>query len=292
MRTKELEKLDEINKEKKLTRDIKEKIAKKALNNFLIALDILLLFIILMIAARNLPKETTVLIYKLSSVALFIFTLILFEIAYKKDDDVICIHGIEMFFLSITTLLTPYIFIERTSVFTAIVGAYFTAYYILKNLIIYKKEKNKYLREKNDIMQIVKKESKDNLIKEHNEKIKQKKEENIKEDNKKVTSTKKVGRPKKGNAKPKDKNQENVKQTASKKVGRPRKEDVQDQENSKSKNVENTKDNNMKKEEKTEPKKVGRPRKNSVQEQPKSETKKPGRPKKTNLNNKKEDMKV
>lgn len=188
MKTKELEKLDKINEEKKLTSDIKDKIAKKALNNFLITLDILLLFIILMITARNLPRETSILIYKISSVVLFIFTLILFEIAYKKDDDEICVNGIEMLALSLITLLTPYTFIQKPNTFSLIVGVYFTIYYIIKNFIIYKKEKNKYLREKNDIMQIVKKESKDSFVKEHNEKIRTKEAKK---------ERKKVGRPKK-----------------------------------------------------------------------------------------------
>lgn len=188
METKELEKLDKINEEKKLTSDIKDKIAKKALNNFLIALDILLLFIILMITARNLPKETSILICKIVSVVLFIFTLILFEIAYKKDDDEICINGIEMLALSLITLLTPYTFIQKPNNFSLIVGVYFTIYYIIKNFIIYKKEKNKYLRQINDIMQIVKRESKDSFVKEHNEKMRTKEAKK---------ERKKVGRPKK-----------------------------------------------------------------------------------------------
>lgn len=187
MKKKELEKLDKLNQEKKLTKDVKEKISKKVLNNFLIAVDILLFFIILMIIDRNLNKESTILIYKISSIILFIFTLVLFEIAYKKDNDVLGIHGIEMLVLSIITLFTPYIFIDKTSVFTSIVGAYYTAYYILKNLVIYKKEKNNYLREQSDIKEIVKKESQDKLAQEQ---FAQRKEDG---------KPKKRGRPKKVN---------------------------------------------------------------------------------------------
>lgn len=171
MKKKELAELEKLNKEMKLTDEVKEKIAKKALNNFLIALNILLLFIILMIAARNITKNITILIYKATSIALFIFTLILFEVAYKKDNDEIAIHGIEMFFLSIVTLLTPYIFIEKTSALTSAVGAYFMAYYILKNLVVYKKEKNMYIREKSDISEIIKKESQDPKVKEERNKL-------------------------------------------------------------------------------------------------------------------------
>lgn len=188
MKNKELEKLEKIKEQQKLTKEVKDEIAKKVFSNFLIALDILLLFIVLMVAARNLDKITTVIIYKISSVILFVFTIILFEIAYSKDNDDIAINGIEMLFVSIVTLLTPYIFIQRVSVATSIVGSYVAAYYILKNLIVYRKTKNKYQREQSDIPQIIKKESKDIKAQEEKEKLAQQIEEPVK---------RKRGRPRK-----------------------------------------------------------------------------------------------
>ena len=212
MKKKEIEKLEKLNKEMKLTKEVKNIIAKKALDNFLIALDVLLLFLILIITARKLPKNITLLIYKICSVVLFSFTLFVFEMAYKKDDDDTTIHGIEIFILSVVTLLTPYILVERPTAFTLNVGAYFTAYYILKNLVVYKKEKNKFLRQQSDISQIIKKESKDKIAQEEKEKKnvnqgvqtkkgrpkktvtnKQSEKTNIKE----VSPKKKRGRPKK-----------------------------------------------------------------------------------------------
>lgn len=278
MKAKEIEKLDKINEEKKLSQEIKNEIAKKALNNFLIALDILLLFIILIITSRNLNKEITTMIYKISSTVLLVFTLILFEVAYKKDDDSITVHSIEMLVLSITTLLTPYIFVDRPTTFTLIVGAYFTAYYILKNLVIYKKEKNKYLRQTSDIAQIIKKESQDDLAKKQKEEMRK---QNIKEDKaepQKATSKKKVGRPKKENnelnEKKSNKNQktkakqqiqkENVVEVKTKKAGRPRKTEI-------------------KKEDKA-PRKVERPKKTATTEtEEKTSKRKPGRPKKVTI---------
>ena len=170
MKKKELEKLEKLNEQKKLTPNVRENIRKKVFSNCLIALDILLLFIVLMMAARNLDKSITIIIYKISSVILFLLTLTLFEIAYNKDNYSICINGIEMLFVSIITLLTPYIFIQRTSVATSIVGSYIAAYYILKNLVIYRREKAKFLKEQSDIPQIVKKESKDKKAQEAKQK--------------------------------------------------------------------------------------------------------------------------
>ena len=173
MKKKELETLEKINEERKLNKETKEKIQKKVLKNFLFATVILLFWAILRLLAINLEKQVAILIYKILSIIVFVVTLILFEVAYKKDSDSLAITSIEMFFLSIATLLTPYILINRPSIFTSIIGVYFTSYYVIKNFIIYKKEKKEYLKEKNDITQIVKKESKDELAQEHLEKRKQ-----------------------------------------------------------------------------------------------------------------------
>lgn len=198
MKKKELEQLDKISEKMKLNPEVKHVILKKVLNNFLIALGILLLFIGLIIISRTLKKDTTLLIYKVCSILLFTITLFIFEWAYKKDNDNLCVHGIEMLILSITTLLTPYIFLERPNTFTLIVGDYFTAYYILKNLVVYKKEKNKYVKEQNDIKQIIKKESQDQLAQKEkkHETLQKEKQETIEEPVKK-----KRGRPKKVAAK-------------------------------------------------------------------------------------------
>lgn len=185
MKKKEMEKLDKLNEEKKLTIDVKNKIIEKILNNFFIALDILLLFIILIIAGKKLPKDITLVIYKISSIVFLIFTFCLFEISYKKENDEMAITGIETLFLSIILLLSPYFLIEKPKILTSIMGVYFSAYYTIKNLYIYKKEKIIFLKNKSDINQIIKKESKDELAK----------VEKIKISNKEITKTKR-GRPK------------------------------------------------------------------------------------------------
>lgn len=202
MKKKQLETLEKINEERKLNKETKEYICKKALKNFLFATAILLLFIILMIIARNLEKQVATLIYKILSVCLLLSTLILFEVAYKKDSDSLAVTSIEMFFLTIITLLTPYILISKTNIYTSIVGVYFVVYYSIKNLKIYKAEKNKYINEKSDITQIIKKESQDELAKEQLEKMKQKEE--IKTKKRKPSSAQKT-KTKKDETEPKRK---------------------------------------------------------------------------------------
>lgn len=173
MKKKQLETLEKINEERKLDKETKAVIYKKILKNFLFAIGILVLFITLRFMALNLDKTINILVYKILSVISLAATIILFEAAYKKDDDTLAITSIEMLFLSITLLLAPYILIIRKNVFTSMIGVYFTIYYIIKNLIIYRNKKNKYLQEKSDITQIIKKESKDEMAQEQLEKTKQ-----------------------------------------------------------------------------------------------------------------------
>ncbi len=211
MKKKELETLEKINQERILNKEIKKIISKKVLKNFIFATGILLFFAILKLMAINLEKQLAILIYKVLSVVVLVVTLILFEVAYKKDNDSLAITSIEMFLLSILTLLTPYILINRANIYTSIIGVYFTVYYIIKNFIIYRKEKNKYLKEKNDITQIVKRESQDELAKEQLEKIKQEEKPRkrgrpkkipdtaIKTKETEITVKRKRGRPKKVN---------------------------------------------------------------------------------------------
>lgn len=188
MKKKQLEVLEKINNDRKLDKKTKEKITKKVLKNFIFAIVILLFFIVLKLIATSMEKQIAILIFKVLSVIALTVTLILFELAYKKDNDSIAITSIEMFFLSVITLLTPYILISRTSAYTSSIGVFFVIYFSIKNLIIYRNEKKRYLKEKSDINQIVKKESKDELAQEHLELLRIQKEEKPK---------RKRGRPKK-----------------------------------------------------------------------------------------------
>lgn len=171
MKEKQLETLEKLNEERKLDKETKQKIQKKVLKNFLIAVGILLLWESSKFIAINLEKQIVIFVFKVVSIGMLIVTLFLFELAYKKDDDSIANTSIEMFFLSIAILLAPYVLISKPKIYTSIIDVYFMIYYATKNLYIYKNEKNEYLKEKNDITKIIKKESKDELAQEQLEKI-------------------------------------------------------------------------------------------------------------------------
>lgn len=269
MKEKSLEELEKINESKKLSKEVKDRISNKVFSNLIIAIDILLLFMFFMVAQNRLSKTELSIFYKVTSMLLLMLTLVLFEIAYKKDNDSLCVSGIEMLVLSIIILVAPYFCLEKSATFAEITGSYYAAYYILKNLYIYKKEKKEYLKEKNDIKEIIKKESKDELAIEFNEKVKQ--EENSK-------PAKRVGRPKKEKSEAKIIKEETIKteKVATKKAGRPRKIDSEKVEEPKKVGRPKKTDTQN-----TTPKKVGRPRKTEQKTETEEKPKKVGRPRKT-----------
>ena len=95
---------------------------------------------------------------KISSIIILLISILIFEIAYKKDNGTIAIYGIEILVLSIYVLLIPHI-IERANLeFTnyILVSSYvFTAYYMLKSMIIYTIDRKRYLNSLSDIKDIV-----------------------------------------------------------------------------------------------------------------------------------------
>ena len=80
MKKKELEKLEKINEERMLSKEAKNEIAKKILNNSLIALNLILLFVIFIIISIVLNKEKAILTYKISSFALLFASILLFSV--------------------------------------------------------------------------------------------------------------------------------------------------------------------------------------------------------------------
>lgn len=99
------------------------------------------------------------LFFKISSFTLLIISIIVFEIAYKKDDESIGKNGIEILVVAIYSLLAKYLFkVFNINIQDYIkIGICFAIlYYILKTVIIYTQENKKKLEELSDIKEIVK----------------------------------------------------------------------------------------------------------------------------------------
>ena len=114
MKEKEIEKIEELIQEEKLPKEKKLELKKTIFNNIMECISIIELLVVLMIIAFLPNKQLAIIIYKTTSILALMFSIFLFENAYKKDDGMIAISGIEILVLSIIVLFAPYRFFKNT----------------------------------------------------------------------------------------------------------------------------------------------------------------------------------
>ena len=131
------------------------------LNNLVYASMITIYFMFFNMYAVYTETEIFTQYIKITSFIFLILSIIIFEVAYKKDNDETALNGIEFLVLSIYSLLIQYIpkvFKIDQNIYM-LAGTYiFLIYYGIKNIIIYTKEKKKELDSLSDIKEIVKNE--------------------------------------------------------------------------------------------------------------------------------------
>lgn len=150
---------DMMNK-KHIPKEEEDKIHKKMFENILIA-DILMAFLYL-VSLGALNIETSVFIKDLQvfSISFIIFTIILFEISYKKENGKLAINGVESFAFSVCILSSIYVYtmhMKDFDLYISLVAYTFSIYYIIKAIIISKKMKKQYVQSLSDIEEIIKK---------------------------------------------------------------------------------------------------------------------------------------
>lgn len=152
---------EEIKKSKKIDKKYAKKMNNKIIENGIIAFFVMLLFYAINLGTINIEMSIYQLDLKILSLIMLGITIVLFEIAYKKDNDCIAIHSIESLFVSIIIALLYIPFkklgIEQFRNITILCMVVTFVYYLIKSLIIYIKMKKKYFKDKNDISEIIKK---------------------------------------------------------------------------------------------------------------------------------------
>ena len=138
-----------------------KKYLKKIWVNISIAAILMLYFIIVNILYNKLNHDSLILTLKTLSVIIMAISIIIFEIAYKKDDGIIAITGIEILITAFHTLSILHVVQVSTFDFRIYIltSSYlFAIYFVLKSMMIYTMEKRKYLKSLSDIKNIVKNE--------------------------------------------------------------------------------------------------------------------------------------
>lgn len=136
-------------------------IIRKIFINIIIAIAVMLYLIIINFAYLRLEEQILLKGIKIASLMVLLTSIILFEMAYKKDSGKLAINGIEALVLSFHTLTISHIVSKYNISFETyiLISTYvFAIYYILKSIIIYTDEKRKYLKSLSDIHEIVSKE--------------------------------------------------------------------------------------------------------------------------------------
>lgn len=127
--------------------------------NIVIALIVLAYFILINLVNQDTYSVNNII--KVFTILFLISTITIFEIAYKKDDDIIAINGLETLVITIHSLLINHIISKSGFSFenyTLISALVITSYYVIKTLIMYTRDRKKYLDSLSDISEIVRKE--------------------------------------------------------------------------------------------------------------------------------------
>lgn len=145
----------------KMPKEISHKIVKKIFHNLLRAIAIMVYFAILNLAYMNMNQERLIADIKVFATVFLGIGIYILEKAYKNDSGQTAITAIEVLCLSIHSLsimhiITFYKYDFRLYLLTSsyVIGIY----YVLKTIVIYTKERKKYLSSLSDISEIVKKE--------------------------------------------------------------------------------------------------------------------------------------
>jgi len=170
-------------------KEVNEKYMKKIYLNILKAILIVFYFFVLNLASENISAEHLERGIQLCTMVFLFIAIVIFEIAYRKDDDDLAIQGIEVLVLSAYTLTSQHITKKYNFNFKnySLVASYFFAiYFIVKCIVIYTKGRKEMAEDYSDIKEIVKK---DEPIKK--EATKKQKVNSEDEKTKKVRKTKK-----------------------------------------------------------------------------------------------------
>lgn len=131
---------------------------KQILKNSIVAAIILLCFVGIFIAYSIIQDAIFSRVWQVLTMLLLGTAIVIFEIAYKKDNGIIAINGIEALLFACFVLTVQYIKVRfniDVKLYTIIAGSVFLTYCFLKTFIMYTAGRKKVLNSLSDIADIV-----------------------------------------------------------------------------------------------------------------------------------------
>ena len=152
----------ELDDKNKIPKDVRNHLYRKILKEISIAIFINIFFIIMNYGFTKLEQNLLTHIMQGIAGVFILSTIILFEISYRKSNDELAIHGIELTVLSFIVLFMPYVYFRRGIVFRLLYSmgnVFFSIYYAVKALVVYLISVKKYKNTVSDIKEIVNEEN-------------------------------------------------------------------------------------------------------------------------------------
>jgi len=162
LKEKDIQKLGEkIKENKKLSYKDQQRVNRKVFVSLFMSAIAMFVFIFLLMGYSNISTSNYLVDLKFFAIVAIAVTICIFEYAYKKDNDLLAIIGIESLVASFIILSLPYILeynIYPYQYYLLTFAVAFMVYYIIKTFIIYYRECHRYRKSAKDIKNILKKE--------------------------------------------------------------------------------------------------------------------------------------
>lgn len=190
----------EIEEKRKLPKNVKDEIVVKIFHTLIVAIIIILYFLTVNLFYYNFEAVQFENYMKYYALIIIIATVVMFEVGYRKNSMKFAVIGIELLACGILSLYIPYIFLHTTKMLRLsimILPIPILGYYMIKSLVIFKKDQFHYQNNLSDIKELVKDTEKKSYLEEDSTKTFRAKMQEEEEIRKVIISEQKLRRKKK-----------------------------------------------------------------------------------------------
>ncbi len=148
----------EIDKKRKLPDRVKNNISTDIFQNIIIAIIIIAYLFAINLVYYNFESNLFEEYLKFFALGIILFTIIMFEIAYRKNSLKFCFIGIELLICAVLSLYIPYIYLHTTKelrVSIMILPCGLVIYYAIKSVLIFKQKKFSYQNNLSDVKEMM-----------------------------------------------------------------------------------------------------------------------------------------
>lgn len=151
--------VEEITQKRKMTQEVKEKLKQKIWLNLCLAIGVMLYFCGMDAVYLYASSEISMVVFKILAMVAILLTVIVFEVAYRKENGSLAIIGIELLISSVIVLYMPQIYAHSNQVIGQVfllTPLFCAVYYTGKAIVIYRKTEKSYQNHLSDVKEIVK----------------------------------------------------------------------------------------------------------------------------------------